>query len=329
MRWVAISLEKFYTSETALRWALKRSLPGDTVIAVHYPNMVSDLVPDGLFPEFSGDLLSQITISRQRMLDTVQNIAEHHRKESVEFQVLVGDAGTDSYKPARALCRDLQVAEIRPFRIYVGYDRNQHYHKFTDYIVQHAPCDVGIIKSDSEDPVTRWVGISSRNLKASAAALARAFHDAHAGDLVVAIHYPVNPFLEIGGSVYEAHFSSVCDDNLNVIMDSALTRVIESSQRVAQGHCKEGVRFRVFTGAETPEPHKQLVGDAIAGVGDPQILRPHTIYVGYNERRHRTKLVDPHKQYDASSALFGDHAEKVVERPWTMEFNRQTHGYKK
>ena len=43
----------------------------------------------------------------------------------------------------------------------------------------------------------------------------------------------------------------------------------------------------------------------------------------------RTKLVDPHKQYGASSALFGDHAEKVVERPWTMEFNRQTHGYKK
>jgi hypothetical protein len=28
---------------------------------------------------------------------------------------------------------------------------------------------------------------------------------------------------------------------------------------------QEGVRFRVFTGAETPEPHKQLVGDAIAG----------------------------------------------------------------
>eukprot|EP00434_Breviolum_minutum_P015351 symbB.v1.2.013528.t1/scaffold795.1/size259473/20 len=177
--------------------------------------MVTDLVPDGLFPEFSGDLLSQITTSRQRMLDKVQNIAEHHGKESVEFQVLVGDAGSDSYKPARALCRDLQVAEIRPFRIYVGYDRNQHYHKFTDYVVQHAPCDVGIIKVDSNDPVTRWVGISSRNLKASAAALTRAFHDAHAGDLVVAIHYPVNPFLEIGGSVYEAHFSSVCDDNLD------------------------------------------------------------------------------------------------------------------
>ncbi|CAL1149092.1 unnamed protein product [Cladocopium goreaui] len=199
-----------------------------------------------------------------------------------------------------ATCKWLKSGNCR---IYVGYDRNQHYHKFTDYIVQHAPCDVGIIKSDSEDPVTRWVGISSRNLKASAAALARAFHDAHAGDLVVAIHYPVNPFLEIGGSVYEAHFSSVCDDNLNVIMDSALTRVIESSQRVAQGHCKEGVRFRVFTGAETPEPHKQLVGDAIAGVGDPQILRPHTIYVGYNERRHRTKLVDPHKQYDVAEYI--------------------------
>ena len=28
---------------------------------------------------------------------------------------------------------------------------------------------------------------------------------------------------------------------------------------------QEGVRFRVFTGAETPEPHKQLVGDAITG----------------------------------------------------------------
>ena len=28
-----------------------------------------------------------------------------------------------------------------------------------------------------------------------------------------------------------------------VIMDSALTRVIESSQRVAQGHCKESLGF--------------------------------------------------------------------------------------
>ena len=30
----------------------------------------------GIFVRFSGDLLSQITISRQRMLDTVQNIAD-------------------------------------------------------------------------------------------------------------------------------------------------------------------------------------------------------------------------------------------------------------
>ena len=43
------------------------------------------------------------------------------------------------------------------------------------------------------------------------------------------------------------------------------------SYGVPHGHHKfpsqEGVRFRVFTGAETPEPHKQLVGDAIAGDG--------------------------------------------------------------
>ena len=31
-----------------------------------------------------------------------------------------------------------------------------------------------------------------------------------------------------------------------------------------------------------------MVPEHRTGVGDPQILRPHTIYVGYNERRHRT-----------------------------------------
>ena len=28
---------------------------------------------------------------------------------------------------------------------------------------------------------------------------------------------------------------------------------------------EEGIVFKQFTGAETPEPHKQLVGDAMAG----------------------------------------------------------------
>ena len=57
--------------------------------------MVSDLVPDGLFEDFHGDLLTQIGLSRQRMLSKVQSIAEEHGKEHVEFQVLVGDAGVD------------------------------------------------------------------------------------------------------------------------------------------------------------------------------------------------------------------------------------------
>jgi len=303
VRWVAVSLDKFYTSETALRRVFDRSVPGDAVIAIHYPNMAADLVPEGLFPEYQGDLLAQIAVSRARMLEKIQTIADEHCKEGVEFQVLVGDAGADSFKPARALCKDLQVAEIRPYRIYVGYDRAQHYHKFTDYIVQHAPCDVAIIKEFQKAPRNRWVGISSRNLQASARALQRAFLHSDPGDTVVAVHYPVNPFLEIGGSVFEAHFSSVCDDNLGVIMDSALMRVMDSSNRVAEEYRKEGVFFKQYIGAETPEPHKQLVGDAMTGVPDPGVLQPHAIYVGYNERRHRTKLVDPHKQYDVAEYI--------------------------
>ncbi|CAE7650319.1 unnamed protein product, partial [Symbiodinium sp. CCMP2456] len=50
VRWVAVSLDKFYTSETALRRVVERSVPGDAVIAIHYPNMAADLVPEGLFP---------------------------------------------------------------------------------------------------------------------------------------------------------------------------------------------------------------------------------------------------------------------------------------
>ncbi|CAE7489421.1 unnamed protein product [Symbiodinium microadriaticum] len=86
-------------------------------------------------------------------------------------------------------------------------------------------------------------------------------------------------------------------------MDSALMRVMDSSNRVAEEYRKEGVFFKQYIGAETPEPHKQLVGDAMTGVPDPAIPQPHAIYVGYNERRHRTKLVDPHKQYDVAEYI--------------------------
>eukprot|EP00930_Biecheleria_cincta_P074036 TRINITY_DN61272_c0_g1_i1.p1 TRINITY_DN61272_c0_g1~~TRINITY_DN61272_c0_g1_i1.p1 ORF type:complete len:328 (-),score=55.59 TRINITY_DN61272_c0_g1_i1:226-1209(-) len=304
VRWVSISLDKFETSEIALRRAFDCSFAGDTVLAVHYPMMMNEMITDGIFPEFRSDLVAEMQAVRAELLGKVQAVADSNKKDGVEFQVLVGDGGSEAYKPARALCRDLQAAEVNPYRVYVGYDKAEHFHKFTDYIVENAHCDVAIIKQvGSSGAKTRWVGVSSRNMKVSISALQQALAHSRPGDSVIAVHYPVNPFLEIGSSVADAHLSSVFDENLDVIMENTQTRVTESLDRVAELHKKDGVTFKSHIGMHTDEPHKQLVKDAVNGVSNLSIPTPSTIYVGYSRRRDRANLVDPHKLYDVAEYI--------------------------
>ena len=72
----------------------------------------------------------------------------------------------------------------------------------------------------------------------------------------VAIHYPVNPFLEIGGSVYEAHFSSVCDDNLNAALARARAgaewRGVEWEWRGKTLEVADAAGVRLLSDAQSP-----------------------------------------------------------------------------
>jgi len=189
---------------------------------------------------------------------------------------------------------------VKPYRIYVGYDNDEHHRTFTEYILRNSPCDVAIIKGDFEkenEGVLRWVGISERNFDVSGAALAKAFYHSKPGDTVAAVHYPVNPFEGEEGlsSVFCEHFSSLAEAHLDVIMDDTESRVSASVRRIADACRKEGVAFEQVTGARTQEPHLRLVLDATTST-----RRPNSIYVGYNRRRDRNRLVDPHKLYDVA-----------------------------
>jgi len=299
VRWVGISLEKFKNSEVALTRAMAVSKPGDTVVAVHYPSNMNALFGMDIFPELAGDVAGVINELRNDVLTKVQGLVQHRKPPDVLFKAFVGP--TSAYKPAYALCEDAKVAEVKPYRLYVGYDEDEHHRTFTDYIVRNAPCDVAIIKEHSPDSVVRWVGISSRNFDISGSALIKAFAHSHPGDIVIAVHYPVNPFEEEGlSSVYERHYTSVADEYLDLIMDNMHTRVLERAERLAETYGKRGVEFRTLVGDVTAEPHHLLVHDAASGDLGP---RPHSIYVGYNRRRDRDRLVEPDKLYDVAEYI--------------------------
>lgn len=305
VRWVAVSLGRWDISKIAVTRALQVSEEGDRVIAVNYPMVMHELITDGVFPELRNDLLNEIASLRKQMADATQGVIDAHKKEGVSFHALVGDGGSHAHKPASALCNDLKNAELKPFRIYVGYDRKPRHHKFTDFIVQNAPCNVAIIKGVPQGGgKTRWVGLSGRNLVASVAALRDAFAQSRPGDMVVAVHYPTNPFMEEGlSSLHEAHFTSVCDANLGILMDSMHTRLLDTAFQVAEECGKDGVVFKTHVGEETLEPHVALVRDADTGFEYSGIPPPSTIYVGYNQRRDRSRLVGPNKLHDVAEYI--------------------------
>jgi len=298
VRWVGISLEKFTLSAAALARALKVSKPGDTVVAMHYPVDMNLLVSMDLFPQLAGDILTDIGEVRSEVQTKVQSIVDQHKPPDVEFKAFVGEIA--EYKPAFSLCEDAKGAEVRPYRIYIGYDNDHQHRRFTDYVVRHAPCDVAIIKGDfSRVGTTRWVGLSSRNFDISGSALVKAFAHSRPGDTVVGVHYPTNPFEEEGlSSLYERHYHPIADEKLELITDSMTSRVFERAERLAEVHKKEGVTFQTLNGIQSSEPHRSLVVDA--KMAD---ARPHTIYVGYNRRRDRDRLVDPHKLYDVAEYI--------------------------
>jgi len=301
VRWVGVSLQKFDSSGVALRRALRSSSPGDTVMAVHYPSDLAGHFSMDLFPDMASDIQGEMVRVRKALMDKVDDVVAEAKvqEKGVQFRTFIGPAS--EYKPAHALCEDAKVAEAPPYRIYVGYDNDEHHRTFTDYVVRNAPCDVAIIKGDfhftSSTKLVRWVGISERNFDVSGAALAKAFYHSLPGDTVVAVHYPVNPFSGEWGmsSVFCDHFSSLAEKHLDVIMDDTESRVMESARRIADQHRKEGVHFEVRTGMRTEEPHKRLVLDAKTSA-----QRPDSIYVGYNRRRDVNRLVDPDKLYDVA-----------------------------
>lgn len=304
VRWVGISLTKFDNSSVALKRALAVSKPGDTVVAVHYPSGVDELLSQGLFPQLATDFAGVISEVRNSVLSKVNGIVEDHKPPDVLFQAFVG--GTSEYKPAYALCEDAKVAEVKPYRIYVGYDEDEHHRAFTDYIVRNAPCDVAIIKEDSPKQIVRWVGISSRNFNISGSALIKAFAHSHPGDTVVGVHYPTNPFVEEGlSSVYERHFTSGADAEgyLDLLVGSMHSRALERAGRLAETYAKDGVNFTTRVGPLCAEPHRFLVQDAKAQdkgreVSSDGSVGPNTLYVGYSQRRDRNLLVEPGKLYD-------------------------------
>lgn len=304
VRWVAMSLEKGAESEVALQRALVHSYAGDTVIAVHYPMVVEALLSDDLVYELKGDLVSNVARLRKQLLAKVQPVVDQYKKDGVNFQAYVGEGSM--YKAGYMLCEDLNHSDQKPFRIYMGYDSTDHHHRFTDYVVQNAQCNIAIIKHNQypKSGMTRWAGISSRNLAASTSALKAAFEHSKSGDTVVAVHYPANPFIEEGlSSVYEAHYSSLCGANLDIIMDSMEARILETVHRLAETHSKPGVTFKAFMGEHAREPHRALVRDAAMGVMHSGIPKPLTVYVGYSRRADRTRLVDPNKLHDVAEYI--------------------------
>lgn len=301
--WVGVSLDNFETSEVALKRALRVSRPGETVVAVHYPPDMSAMLTQDLFPKLADDILADINHVRQQVQAKVRTVVDSMQLDNgVLFRTFLG--ANPAYKPASALCEDAKVAEVRPYRIYVGYDKENTRKSFADYIVKNAPCDVAIIKGDSsENGSTRWVGISERNFDISGSALVKAFSHSRPGDTVVAVHYPVDPLEEGLSSVYQRHFSSIDEDYLETLISNIESRVMERAERIAEAHCKPGVEFKKFVGERTTKPHHLMVSNAEAGLHGNNNAKPQTIYVGYNRRRDRTNLVDPQKLHDVADYI--------------------------
>jgi len=148
------------------------------------------------------------------------------------------------------------------------------------------------------------VGISSRNIAISTQALQEAFRYSEAGDTVIAVHYPANPFAEEGlSSVFEAHYSSMAEANLDVLMCDSEQRIRDVVDRCAATNCKPGTNYEVFIGMETMEPHRSFVLDAARGVPEQGIPAAESVYVGHSRRKDRSRLVEPNKLYDVAEYI--------------------------
>eukprot|EP00971_Amphidinium_carterae_P292575 5808356-Amphidinium_carterae.1 len=304
VRWVGISLEKKEQSLWALQRALVVSKPGDTVLAVHYPSNMNTLVNMDLFPGMAGDVVQDISRLRLEVLSLVDAVVAEKKPPGVDFKAFVGSSS--AYKPAYALCEDCKVADVKPYRVYIGYELGDNKGSFTDYVVRHAPCDVVMVKKPNlEKSHTRWVGMSMRNFDVSATALIKALQNSQPGDKVVALHYPLDPVAAEGlSSVFYDHYTSVSDPEESTVQqaariaDNLSARLLERVERISSSQKKDGVDFEIKVGSPTPYPHHMLVRDAKAMVAPPQ-----SIYVGYTARRGRDRLVAPQKLYDVAEYI--------------------------
>eukprot|EP00746_Dinoflagellata_sp_MGD_P024917 gnl/MRDRNA2_/MRDRNA2_158552_c0_seq1.p1 gnl/MRDRNA2_/MRDRNA2_158552_c0~~gnl/MRDRNA2_/MRDRNA2_158552_c0_seq1.p1 ORF type:complete len:231 (-),score=38.30 gnl/MRDRNA2_/MRDRNA2_158552_c0_seq1:366-965(-) len=164
--------------------------------------------------------------------------------------------------------------------------------------MRHAPCDLCIIKSDFPIGITRWVGISCGNFMSSARALKTALSYSKPGDMVIAVHYPVD-LEDDESSVFEKHLKASWDlpRLVDEIKEDIQHECLERAAQVAEEYqaTAQGVAFRTFLGRKTAEPHQTLVEDA-----SRLEEKPHTIYLGYNNHVKAVRTVEgsPLKLYD-------------------------------
>jgi hypothetical protein len=215
--------------------------------------------------------------------------------DGIEFRTFVGLSSVSN--PAYLLCEDAKVAEVRPYRLYVGCSPTEERNTFTDYIVRNAPCDVVIVKGEgARVGYVRWVGMSTRRFDKSAAALTKAFHHSKPGDTVIAVHYPMTSPEEAGSSLVTYDHLASWSRNGCDFMDNEYSRMYDSVEKIVQEQDKDGsIHFKHICREPTMLAHRQLIHDAQQGPD-----KPHSIYVGYNFRHDRDRLVEPSKLHDVA-----------------------------
>lgn len=309
VRWVGLSLEKFGLSLEALRRALAVAQPGDTVMAMYYPPPSSFSYDSSI--EVPGHSLAQDVLRlRDEVLSRTQSVVDSLLRDGVEFQTFIGNVRNS---PAYQLCEDARFSEASPYRIYVGYNADEHRRTFTDFMVRNAPCDLVLVKRRQvvrDGYKTRWVGISRRNFSKSVHALTQALNHSRPGDTVTAVHYP-SGFGREGASLVQAHsFAEPLADETDE--PSGEHEFLARLRSAAEAHGKADVRFNIEVREATLTPHRQMIADVEAS--PPGV--PEVIYVAYSRRnRDRDRLVEPNKlHYVAEHVLWNAPCNVVLVR---------------
>lgn len=117
----------------------------------------------------------------------------------------------------------------------------------------------------------RWVRLAPRDVQRSLSAVRAALEDSHPGDIVVGVHYPLDPSALVSRGLFPD-----LETDVAAIMLSLREKMYKEATSVAAEYGKKGVRFEVHIGKEASfKPSHSLVKDA-KRVRVP----PHAIYIG-------------------------------------------------